>query len=152
MKEPKFVPKPGQTDYTKIRYAPVVNVIAVKDDKILLVKRSGHLRIYPGAWSTIDGFLDDSQSIEGKALEELWEEAGIKKEDVADLTRGKPYIVEAPQYNKTWLVVPVMAVLKTDKIRISDEASAAGWFTHDELPGLDLLPNKMDAFKQFLDI
>lgn len=38
MQEPKFVPKPGQTDYSNIRYAPVINCVLKHGDMILLVQ------------------------------------------------------------------------------------------------------------------
>ena len=36
----KFQPKPGQVDFTNIRYAPVANCVLFNEGKILLVKRS----------------------------------------------------------------------------------------------------------------
>ncbi|HEY4161329.1 MAG TPA: hypothetical protein VGM08_04680, partial [Candidatus Saccharimonadales bacterium] len=64
MAEPKFVPKPGQVDYTNIRYAPVINTVITNSGKVLLVQRSPGMRLYPGYWSGMSGFLDDNRSIE----------------------------------------------------------------------------------------
>lgn len=47
MKKPKFVPKPGQIDYTNVKRAPVINCIVQYKDKILLLKRSSELNFYP---------------------------------------------------------------------------------------------------------
>lgn len=71
MKEPKSTPKPGQVDYTNIRYAPVVNIVVTHAGKILLVQRSKNMRLYPGFWNGVSGFLDYAKSIWEKVREEL---------------------------------------------------------------------------------
>jgi NADH pyrophosphatase NudC (nudix superfamily) len=149
MNEPKFVPKPGQVDYTNIRYAPALDVIVVHDSKILLAKRSANRRLYPNYWATIDGFLDDDKSIEEKAYEELLEEVGIVRSDVTSITRGQVMIQEDAAIGKTWLIVPVLAQVKTDKFTLDWEASEARWFAPKEVAELDLLPGALDVIGQF---
>ena len=40
-KQPElFKPKPGQTDFTNIRWAPVINCVLKYENKILVVKRN----------------------------------------------------------------------------------------------------------------
>ena len=150
MSEPKFVPKPGQIDYTNIRYAPVVNAVVTNGDKILLVRRSPDMRLYPNFWNGISGFLDDVSSIKDKVYEELHEELGFAKNDVAELTIARPLLQEAPDYNKTWLVVPVLARVTTDKTKLDWEAAEAKWFAPDEIKTLNLLPGFTEVLAQFL--
>jgi hypothetical protein len=45
--EPMFVPRPGQVDYTHIRYAPVLNAVVVCRGKVLLLQRSSGMHSYP---------------------------------------------------------------------------------------------------------
>jgi NADH pyrophosphatase NudC (nudix superfamily) len=71
MAEPKFIPKPGQIDYTNIRYAPTINCIVKYQDEFLLLQRSSDLHFYPGYWNGLSGFLDDHKDIEYKVKEEL---------------------------------------------------------------------------------
>jgi len=149
MTQPKFVPKPGQTDYTDIRYAPTVNIVVVYGRKILCVQRAVDLRLYPGQWDWVCGFLDDDQSIEEKAYEELREELGLRPEDVESLTRGQVRIDEAPEYGKTWLIVPLLAKVKTDTFTLDWEASRGRWFSPEELKTLDLVPNSLPTAAQF---
>ena len=149
MAEPKFVPKPGQTDYTNIRYAPVINSLVMHKDKILLVRRSSDMRLYPDHWNGISGFLDDSSSIEDKIYEELREELGLSKFAVDSMERGRPFIQEAPEYKKTWLVVPVLVRLNQVKLKLNWEASHAEWFTVNEVKKLDLLPGFIDVVAEF---
>lgn len=138
MSQPKFIPKPGQVDYTNIRYAPVVNTVVTYDGKIFCVKRSPDMRLYPNHWDWICGFLDDSKSIEEKAREELNEELGLQGDDIESLTRGNPWIDEAPQYEKTWLIVPVLAKVKRDTFTLDWEASEGRWFEPGELTKLKM--------------
>ena len=65
-KKLKFQPKPGQIDYTNIKWAPVINCVVKHGDKILIVKRSPDLKFYPGWWNGLGGFLDDDKELEEK--------------------------------------------------------------------------------------
>lgn len=149
MPDRKFIPKPGQVDYTNIRYAPTVNIVVAYKKKIFLVKRAQELPYYPGCWDWICGFLDDKKSIEEKAYEELKEELDIEPTCVASLTRGEPWLDEAPEYNKTWIIVPVLAELKSDKVSLNWEASEGNWFSPKEILNLDLIPGSLRTAAQF---
>lgn len=149
MAEPKFLPRPGQVDYTNIRYAPAVDVVVTHAGKVLLLKRSADRRLYPGCWAAVAGFLDDAKSIEDKALEELTEEVGLRPENVANLERGRPHIHEDTSLGKTWLVVPVLARVTTDSFKLDWESSEARWFWPKDIPMLELLPGTLQAIGQF---
>jgi ADP-ribose pyrophosphatase YjhB (NUDIX family) len=150
MVQPKFVPKPGQVDYTDIRYAPTVNIVVVRGGKIFCVKRSPDMHIYPDCWDWVCGFLDDHQSIEEKAYEELREELGLKKGDIESLTRGQPWIDEAPEHNKTWLIIPVLAKVRTEDFTLDWEASQGAWFTPAEVRDLKMPPDSLKTLDPFL--
>lgn len=149
MPQPQFVPKPGQVDYTNIRYAPTVNIVVTFKGKIFCVKRSSDMRLYPNYWDWICGFLDDSKSIEEKAHEEISEELGLQPNDIDSLTRGAPWIDEAPEYEKTWLVIPVLAKVKTDTFTLDWEASEGRWFNPRELHTLQMPPGSLQTVAQF---
>lgn len=149
MSEPKFLPKPGQVDYTEIRFAPALNVVVTRGGKVLLAKRSADRRLYPGLWATVDGFLDDNKSIEEKTYEELAEEVGIRAADVASLERGRPHIHEDEAIGKTWLVVPVLAYVTTDRFTLDWEASEARWIDPETIAALNLAPSTLQSISQF---
>lgn len=140
MAEPQFIPQPGQVDYTHIRYAPVVNTVVTDGKKLLLVRRSPDMRLYPGVWNGISGFLDDQQSIEEKVLEELKQELAMKPERIVNIQRGVPILQESPDYNKTWLIVPMLVTVTGRDYKLNWEAQEAEWFTVDAAKKLDLLP------------
>lgn len=150
MAEPKFVPRKGQVDYTNIRYAPVVNTVVTCDGKFLLVQRSPDMRLYPGYWNGVSGFLDDNRSIEEKVEQELREELGIAAEQIKSLERGQVLLQEAPDYHKTWLVVPVLARVETVGFTLDWEAQRAKWCEPIEISKLDLLPGFREVINQFV--
>lgn len=146
MAEPKFVPKPGQVDFTNIRYAPVVNVTPTYQGKILLVQRSPEMRLYPNCWNGIAGFLDDDRSVEEKARQELREELGLGPEAIASIQQGPVLLQEAPEYGKTWLVVTMLARLSAPEFTLDWEAQGAQWFEPVKIAKLELLPGYEAVF------
>lgn len=145
----KFVPKPGQTDYTNIRYSPVINCVVAHKNKILLVHRSRELNFYPDCWNGISGFLDDHQSVEDKVKEELLEEVFIDETQIESIKRGAILVQEDNELNKTWIVFTMHVHVTTDKIELSWEAQDYKWFALDEIKKLKLLPGFKEVIAQF---
>src|SRR3990167_8161696 len=108
-----FSPKTGQTDYTNIRWVPVINCVLRYEGKMLLVKRSSDLKLYPDFWNGISGFLDDQQSLEDKAKEEI--------------QLGTIFHQDAPEYKKTWIVHPLLVDVTTNKVHLDWEAKEFAW-------------------------
>ncbi len=139
-KEKVFQPRPGQVDFTNVRWAPVINCVVKYKQKILLVERSASLRLYPGYWNGISGFLDDQKSLEEKVREELREELGLAKKHIVSIRLGEIFDQEEPKYKKTWIVHPVLVTVDTDEVRLDWEAKNYVWLKLSEAKGLRLLP------------
>lgn len=140
MPQKPFVPRPGQVDYTNIRWAPVINCLVRYNEKILLVKRSEDLNLYPGYWNGISGFLDDHKSLEQKVKEEIKEELHVQAQDILSIQLGTIFHHEAPQMKKTWIVHPILVHIATDKIRLNWEAAEYAWITPERAKTYKLLP------------
>ena len=136
----KFKLRKGQTDYTNVRWAPVINCILRFKGKILLVQRSKELNFYPGYWNGISGFLDDSRSLNDKITDEIKEELGIPKNKIKSICFGEIFDQDEPKYRKTWIVHPVLVEVATDKITLDFEAKSFGWFSPSRVAKLKLLP------------
>lgn len=147
-KEIRFKLKPGQVDYTHIRYAPVINCVLKYKDKLLVVQRSKELNFYPGYWNGVSGFLDDGRSIKEKIIDELNEELGIPKIKIGKIRIGQIFDEEAPKYKKTWIVHPVLVEVKTDKIKLDWEAKNYKWLALQEVKRLKLLPGFNEVLKR----
>lgn len=149
MPEAPFTPRPGQTDYTNIQRAPVVNCIVSHGGKILIVERSEGMRFYPGLWNGISGFLDDEKSVREKVKEELREELGILEENIASIREGTVFEQEAPEYEKTWIVHPVLVRVRTPGIELDSEAAEYAWIAPQDVWKYELLPGFERVFACF---
>jgi ADP-ribose pyrophosphatase YjhB (NUDIX family) len=148
MAEPKFVAKNGQVDYSNIRYCPVINCVLSLEDKVLLVQRSNELRLYPGFWNGVSGFLDTNVSVEEKVYEELKEELGLSKSAIRDMRRGNVLIQDSDTYQKTWIVFPIAIQVNTDVIKLDWEAVNYQWLTVAEARKLKLLPGLSEVLDE----
>lgn len=152
MSERKFVPKPGQVDFTNVRWAPVLNCVVMHEGKILLVQRNKSMRLYPGYWNGISGFLDDHKSLEQKVHEELREELGVSKKHIISIQLARILNQEAPKYKKTWIVHPVLVKVDTDKVKLDWEAQNYKWITPGEAKKMDLMPGFDETLKEALKV
>lgn len=135
----KFKPKRGQVDYTLARWAPVVHCVVTHGGKILIVKRSPALSLYPGKWSGISGFLDDRKSLEDKAMEELREELGFTAKDIVSIRRGEIFDQETAREKKTWIVHPLLVQVNTGTVRLNWEASDYRWIGLNQISQFDFI-------------
>jgi len=143
-----FKPSLGQIDYTHARWAPVINCVVKYGSKILVVRRNPDLNFYPGYWNGISGFLDDQQSLKEKIYSELSEELGLTRSQIVKIKVGEIFDQDDPQYNKTWVVHPVLVEVKTDKVKLDWEASNYKWLTPLEVKKLKLLPNFIEVLNR----
>ncbi len=150
--EPVFVPRPGQVDYTHVRYAPVLNAVVVCRGRVLLLQRSSGMRSHPNHWCGISGYLDDARSVEDKARQEMLEEVGITADRILGMRRGTVLLQEAPDHGKSWLVVPVLVRVRDRRYRLDWESQAAGWFSMTGASGLPLLPGFDAVIAQYHDV
>ena len=140
MKKQVFKPKPGQIDYTKARWAPVINCVLKHNNKILVVQRSEELNFYPRYWNGLSGFLDDKRDLIEKITDELKEEVGISKNKIKRVWLGQIFHQEESKYQKTWIVHPILVEVEINKIQLDWEAQNYKWLTLQEIKKLKLLP------------
>lgn len=147
-----FRPQPGQVDYTRARWAPVVNCVVKYRNKILLVRRSAALNFYPGYWNGVSGFLDDRRSLREKVKDELREELGIPANRIKRIRLGAIFHQEAPKYRKTWIVHPVLVEVKTDRVKLDWEAKECRWIRPADAKKMKLLPGFERVLRSFFTI
>ncbi len=127
-------------DFTKARWAPVINCVVKYQDKFLMVRRSKELNFYPGYWNGVSGFLDDQKGLTEKVENELNEELGISKNKIKKIRLGEIFIQEEPKYQKTWIVHPVLIEVSADKIKLDWENQSYKWVNLIEAKKLKSLP------------
>ena len=107
------------------------------------------MRLYPGYWNGISGFLDDKQSFREKVCAELREELGFKKKNIISIRMGTIFHQEASKYKKTWIVHPVLVEVNTDVVTLDWEAQNYQWLLPKEVMKLKLLPGFDQVLKFF---
>jgi len=152
MSEKKFIPKPGQVDFTHVRWVPVLNCVVMYKGRVLLVQRNKSMRLYPGYWNGISGFLDDNKSLTQKVQEELREELEISKKHILSIQLARILNQDAPKYKKTWIVHPVLVKVDTDKVKLDWEAQNYKWVKPSEAKKLDLLPGFEETLNEALNL
>lgn len=124
----------GRIDYSDSDAAPVITVFIRFRDRILLLKRSDKVATYRGKWNTVSGYLDEPRPIREKVLEEIQEEVGIGEDNILSIHIGETYEVKDTEINKTWIVHPVLAQLKSrPAIRLDWEHTEYKWVRAEEL-------------------
>lgn len=146
--EPPFVAKPGQVDFSDIRWCPVMNCVLVYQDKILIVKRSSGMRLHPNCWNGISGFLDDYQVLEDKVREEVREETGLVGEQLASIELRGVFVEDDVEFGKTWVVHAIKVEVTSPDITLDWEATEYKWIAPGELQQYDLLP----GFAEVVDL
>lgn len=138
--EKPFVPRPGQVDFTNIRWCPVINCVLEIEGNILIVKRSPGMRLYPNKWNGVSGFLDDKKSLEEKVVEELHDEVGVLPEHIVDMRLGTILRQDAPDLGKTWLVLPMHVRVNTGIVTLDWEAEKYSLIVPQAAYEFDLMP------------
>ena len=101
----------------------------IRDGKVLLVKRSPHVRHYPGVWDLMGGHVEGDESLEDALRREAFEELQVAIESFRPLgTIHDP--VEPAEIS-----VYVVSRWSGEPVNASpDEHIEIRWFSADELP------------------
>ena len=122
----------------------VVDNLVIKDDKILLVKRTGKL-LEGGKWGLVGGFVERDENIKEAVAREILEETGYKVEGVTLLR-----IIDAPNRpaEDRQNISFVHFCTALEKVGTADdESDEQVWFDLSALPSQEEF-----AFDHFSDI
>ncbi|MDR0706807.1 MAG: NAD(+) diphosphatase [Treponema sp.] len=122
----RVCPHCGRVEYPRI--APAVIVLVANDeDEILLTH---NVQFKAGVYSLTAGFNEAGESLEQTVEREIWEETGLKVNDICyKISQSWPF----PCSLMTgWTARCVGGILRPDGVEIAD----ARWFKRDSLPEL----------------
>ena len=102
-----------------------VDGIYVKDEKLLLLKRS--VEPFKGCWHVVGGHVEEDESLKAAVKREFKEETGL---DVAVGSIVASRIEES--YDRIKIIVAFEVISAEGEIRLNSENEAYGWF--DEFP------------------
>ncbi len=138
----------GRIDYTDSKVSPVVTVIVEHGGSMLVMKRSGGVGSHQHKWGAIAGYIDESGSVEGKALQEMEQEAGIGHGVVERIRIGRRYSISDGASGRRLIVYPVLVSLKRKPaVRLNWENTDYRWISPSELGSLDAIPRLEDSVR-----
>jgi 8-oxo-dGTP diphosphatase len=109
----------------------VVDVLVIKNAKILLVKRVKKL-LEGGKWGLIGGFMERNETLHETIAREIFEETGYKIKDPTLLTiRDNP---DRPNENRQNISFVFFCTALEKEGKPDWESTEIKWFSFDELP------------------
>ena len=105
-----------------------IDAVIIKDKKILLIKRG--LDPYKGFWATPGGYVGWDETIEETVKREVKEETCL---DVSNLIFVGVYS-SPKRHPKQVINVVYLVEVKNGKVRVSDDAVDARWFSINKIP------------------
>ncbi|EOF4702867.1 NUDIX hydrolase [Klebsiella oxytoca] len=125
---------PGdRRDFYSIHYPrPAVGIVAMQDDKVLLIRHYRYL-IDQVVWAVPSGGVDEGEDPRETALRELREETGWQAQNAEEIIRYNPSYGSSDQLFITWLASDLTWVGMDED---QDEVMETGWFTLEEISQL----------------
>ena len=110
--------------------------------KILILKRSQQVRTMKGLWSGVSGIIEDNEMPIKRARIEIFEEVGIKEQNIELIKSGNEISVESPQYkNHQWIISPFLFQTEISDIKLNWENSEFRWIHVNELKEFNTVPS-----------
>jgi 8-oxo-dGTP diphosphatase len=129
----------------------VVVALVIRDNKILLGKRSADREFYPDVWDVFGGHVELGEGLEGALFRELEEELGITPAQWSFLETFTVPLPTQPPDTLTAHFYLVSAWSGSPVNRQPEEHSEIGWFSLGETAGLALADPVYPAlFARFL--
>jgi 8-oxo-dGTP pyrophosphatase MutT (NUDIX family) len=124
------------------RSTKIVTCFLTNDDKILLLKRSNKVKSMKGLWAGISGIIEKNEEPLVRAKIEIFEELGIKDDEIKLLKNSKKMRIISPQYeNHEWEVYPFLFEADNPKIKLNWENSDYKWIKADEISNYQTVPS-----------
>ena len=88
-----------------MRSTRIVTSFIKNSNKILILKRSNKVRTMKGLWSGVSGIIENNEVPIDRARIEIFEEVGIKSEQISLVKNIEKIKISSPQYeNHEWEV------------------------------------------------
>ena len=132
--------------------AAVVTAFLRHRGRVMLVQRSQRVGTYPGRWSAISGYLEDSTPLM-QARREIREETGLLDEDVHLVASGEPLMIEAPELDRVWIVHPFLFdVDDPSKVQLDWENEQVNWVEPEALSAYPTVPRLQETLYACLEV
>lgn len=140
----------GRIDFSNSFLATAINIVIKSKDSILILKRSDDVSIAKGKWAFVAGHYDELKTIKEKALEEIYEETGIVKDNIRSINIGKEYEYLDNSINRKWIIFPVLVELfEKYPVKLDWEHTDYSWIKPEKLKEFDVPESVTIIFKYF---
>ena len=120
----------------------IVTSFLLNQEKILILKRSENVKTMKNMWAGISGIIENDEDPLTRAKIEIFEEVGIKENEIKLLKIGNEIDIISPQYkNHQWHVFPFLFETNNLEIKINWENSDFKWINPVELKEFDIVPS-----------
>ena len=120
----------------------IVTSFLLNQEKILNLKRSENVKTMKNMWAGISGIIENDEDPLTRAKIEIFEEVGIKENEIKLLKIGNEIDIISPQYkNHQWHVFPFLFETYNLEIKTNWENSDFKWINPVELKEFDIVPS-----------
>ena len=120
----------------------IVTSFLKDNEKILLLKRSSKVKSMKCLWAGISGILEKNETPLSRAKIEIFEETGIKEEQIELLNAAKQMKVLSPQYkNHEWNIFPFLFKIENPYVKLNWENSEFKWIEPTQLINYKTVPD-----------
>ncbi len=125
-----------------MRSTKIVTSFIKNNDKFLILKRSKNVKTMKDLWAGISGIIEKDETPLERAKIEIFEETGIKEDQIKLLKAADEMRVGSPQYkNHEWEVFPFLFESKNPVVKLNWENSDSKWILANELKNYKTVPN-----------
>lgn len=128
----------GILEMPGVELRSVVTVIATREDRVLILKRSQKVATHRGLWAGVSGGIQPDEEPICAAEREMKEETGISISKTGALAGGEP--VYARDGGVVWEVHPFLVDVGSEKISADWEHDEYRWISPSELGSYDTVP------------
>ena len=125
-----------------MRSTRIVTSFIKNSNKILILKRSNKVRTMKGLWSGVSGIIENNEVPIDRARIEIFEEIGIKSEQISLVKNIEKIKISSPQYeNHEWIVFSFLFETEKTEIKLNWENSEYRWIMINDLKNYETVPN-----------
>ena len=125
-----------------MRSTKIVTSFIKNNDKFLILKRSKNVKTMKDLWAGISGIIEKNETPLERAKIEIFEETGIREDQIKLLKAADEMRVVSPQYkNHEWEVFPFLFESKNPVVKLNWENSDSKWILANELKNYKTVPN-----------
>ena len=125
-----------------MRSTKIVTSFIKNNDKFLILKRSKNVKTMKDLWAGISGIIEKNEIPLERAKIEIFEETGIREDQIKLLKAADEMRVVSPQYkNHEWEIFPFLFESKNPVVKLNWENSDSKWILANELKNYETVPN-----------